>query len=177
MAFLLLWTAVALTAKRTELKEDHGSRALHILIELAAFYLLWPQHFAWRWPNAHILPDTLTTVFFGWVMFLGGLAFALWARSMLGRNWSANVTIKVGHTLIRNGPYGIVRRPIYTGLLTAMLGTAIIENELHTYLAVPIALLGWKTKSLVEERFMQRQFGHEYLVYQHQVKGIVPYLW
>ena len=124
-----------------------------------------------------MLPVSPVTTLLGWVVFLDGIAFAFWARKTLGGNWSATVTIKVGHSLTRTGPYGIVRHPIYTGFLTAMLGTAVIENELHAYLAFPIALLAWKTKSLMEERFMQRQFGQEYIVYQQQVKGIVPYLW
>ena len=54
-----------------------------------------------------------------------GLAFSVWARVALGRNWSAEVTFKEGHELVASGPYGLVRHPIYTGLLLMGLGTAI----------------------------------------------------
>jgi protein-S-isoprenylcysteine O-methyltransferase Ste14 len=176
-ALLVLWIGASFTAKRTESRQDRSSRALHIVIELVAFYLLLRPHYAGSWLNAPLCPDAPVTTLLGWTVFLDGLAFTLWARSMLGRDWSAHVTIKVDHTLIRSGPYAIVRHPIYAGLVTAMLGTAIIENELHAYLAVPIALLGWKMKSVLEERFMARQFGAEYVLYKQQVKGIVPYFW
>ncbi len=54
-----------------------------------------------------------------------GMAFAIWARAYLGGNWSSNVTVKVGHQLIRTGPYRWVRHPIYSGLIVAMIGTAL----------------------------------------------------
>ena len=55
----------------------------------------------------------------GLLMVVAGLAFAVWARVHLGRNWSGTVTVKENHELIRSGPYAIVRHPIYTGLLLA----------------------------------------------------------
>lgn len=65
----------------------------------------------------------------GLLMVICGLAFAVWARIHLGRNWSGTVTVKEDHELIRSGPYGIVRHPIYTGLLLAIAGTAIVFGE------------------------------------------------
>lgn len=59
-------------------------------------------------------------------MRLGGFLAdrgAVWARVHLGRNWSGIVTVKEDHELIRTGPYGYVRHPIYTGLITGLIGT------------------------------------------------------
>ena len=52
-----------------------------------------------------------------------GLIFAWWARLHLGRLWSASVTAKAEHRVVDTGPYGLVRHPIYTGLLLAILAT------------------------------------------------------
>ena len=66
-----------------------------------------------------------------WMGWLGiaitvlGFALTLWARSILGSNWSGTVTIKVDHELIRTGPYRYVRHPIYTGIIVALVGTAL----------------------------------------------------
>jgi protein-S-isoprenylcysteine O-methyltransferase Ste14 len=58
-----------------------------------------------------------------------GLGFTGWARIHLGRFWSGAVTLKAEHALIRSGPYGLTRHPIYTGLLLAMAGTALARNS------------------------------------------------
>ncbi len=54
-----------------------------------------------------------------------GLGFSAVARAWLGGNWSAEVTLKQGHELVRDGPYALVRHPIYTGVLLALTGTAV----------------------------------------------------
>ena len=74
--------------------------------------------------------------------------FAGWARVFLGGNWSSNVTLKEDHTLVRSGPYRIVRHPIYTGLLVALLGTAIALGELRCFLGVILAAIAWKINRL-----------------------------
>ncbi|TKB07117.1 MAG: isoprenylcysteine carboxylmethyltransferase family protein, partial [Mesorhizobium sp.] len=56
-------------------------------------------------------------------LIAAGLAFAWWARLHLGRLWSGTVTAKAEHRVIDTGPYRLVRHPIYTGLLLAILAT------------------------------------------------------
>jgi protein-S-isoprenylcysteine O-methyltransferase len=105
------------------------------------------------------------------------MLFAGWARLFLGGNWSSNVTLKQNHTLVQSGPYRIVRHPIYTGLLVALLGTAVVLGELRCFLGVLLAAIAWKIKSMSEETLMVQQFGDQYARYREQVKGLVPYLW
>lgn len=64
-----------------------------------------------------------------------GIAFAWWARLHLGRLWSAQVSRKAGHRLVDTGPYALVRHPIYSGLLVAVLASVAAR-------ATPGALLG-----------------------------------
>jgi protein-S-isoprenylcysteine O-methyltransferase len=105
------------------------------------------------------------------------MLFAGWARLFLGGNWSSNVTLKQNHTLVQSGPYRIVRHPIYTGLIVALLGTAVALGELRCFLGVLLAAIAWKIKSVSEETLMEQQFGDQYTRYRRQVKGLVPYLW
>ncbi len=71
----------------------------------------------------------------GLILTALGIAFAFWARYSLGQNWSSKVTIKVEHELIRNGPYAYVRHPIYTGILLALVGTALAIAEWRAVIA------------------------------------------
>jgi len=87
------------------------------------------------------------------------------------------VTVKKDHKLVRNGPYALVRHPIYTGTLLALLGTAIVFGETQGLLVVALATLILWIKSRREELFMTEEFGEEYRQYKQKVKALIPYVW
>ena len=110
---------------------------------------------------------------------LAGLGFALtwWARLHLGRFWSAAVTLKADHTLIRSGPYGVTRHPIYSGLLLAVAATALLRDSLTGAIAVGLVAIGLIMKLRQEEEFLERQFGAAYRAYKCDVPALIPLLW
>jgi protein-S-isoprenylcysteine O-methyltransferase Ste14 len=172
-----IWFAAAFGSKRAVKRQSSGTWLVEAVCMLATFSLLfnprpWPGFLHWR-----IVPDQ---PLYGWlslVITCAGMAFTLWARFCLGRNWSGMVTVKADHELIRSGPYGIVRHPIYTGLSLALVGAAIGFGELRSLIAVPILVIAWKHKANVEERFMVEQFGEQYQRYRREVKGLIPFVW
>ncbi len=109
-------------------------------------------------------------------MVAAGLGLAVWARAHLGRNWSGIVTVKKDHALIRTGPYRIVRHPIYTGLLLALIGTAAAIGEWRGVVAVICALIGFLRKIQVEEKRMRENFP-EYSRYRQQTAALIPLLY
>ena len=123
-----------------------------------------------------VLPDTLAVAAFGLLVNILGLGFAIWARRHLGNNWSARPAIREDHTLTRTGPYAIVRHPIYTGLLTGVLGTAIVTGSMLAFIALAVMLLALSLKIRIEERFLTEEFGEEYEQYRKQVKALVPFI-
>ncbi len=116
----------------------------------------------------------------GWIAcLLAALGFALtwWARIRLGRFWSAAVTLKADHTLIRSGPYAFTRHPIYTGLLLALLATALSRGTLSSLVGVALVLLGLILKLRQEEQFLRTQFGPAYDAYRKEVPALIPRCW
>jgi protein-S-isoprenylcysteine O-methyltransferase Ste14 len=85
------------------------------------------------------------------------------------------VTVKEGHELIRSGPYAYVRHPIYTGLITAALGTAIISGTLRAALGLVIITVSLLRKLRTEEAFMRDTFPGEYQRYCAQVPALMPF--
>ena len=109
-------------------------------------------------------------------MVAGGLGISIWARRVLGRNWSGIVTVKQDHELIRTGPYRYVRHPIYTGLLLAILGTALIFGEWRGLIAFVIFTAAIMLKVRTEERFMDESFPEQYARYRAEVPALLPFL-
>jgi protein-S-isoprenylcysteine O-methyltransferase Ste14 len=177
LAFALVWLIAAFSAKITVRRQSAGSRMREVLPLFAAFLLLRSNPGLMRWLAARFVPHTFEWEICGVAVTMAGLGIALWARFYLGANWSATVTVKQDHELIRSGPYSVVRHPIYSGLLLAMLGTAIYVGEIRGLFAVALATWAWKMKSRVEEAFMESEFGEQYVVYRRDVKALVPFLW
>lgn len=59
----------------------------------------------------------------GLALFALGLGFAVWARVHIGRNWGTPMSQKDEPELVTSGPYGLVRHPIYSGILVAGRGS------------------------------------------------------
>jgi len=105
-----------------------------------------------------------------------GLVFTLWARAALGGNWSAGVVLKEGHTLVRSGPYAIVRHPIYTGLLAMTLGTGLYAGTVFGLVLLgAVATVLW-ARSLREDQLMAATFPAEYPDYRRRVRAFIPYV-
>ncbi|HEY2573269.1 MAG TPA: isoprenylcysteine carboxylmethyltransferase family protein [Verrucomicrobiaceae bacterium] len=175
-AFATYWIVSAGWVKRTKESEPRGLRIVHLTLSVFAFVLvLWPRFHAgplgWK-----LLPSNKITFVAGAVILVAGLAFAVWARIHLGRNWSVTVTLKEGHQLIRTGPYALVRHPIYTGIIAGLAGTVVASGELRGVIAVALLVAVYLFKSRREERFMVKEFGDEYLQYRKEVGALVPFL-
>jgi protein-S-isoprenylcysteine O-methyltransferase Ste14 len=112
----------------------------------------------------------------GTCLLVVGLLIAVWARVILGRNWSNVVTVKVDHELIQTGPYRWVRHPIYTGLLLALAGSALAQNLRIDLAVLPLAFLGFWIKLRREEDWMHQQFGVAYEAYCARTSRLVPFL-
>ncbi|HXJ92069.1 MAG TPA: isoprenylcysteine carboxylmethyltransferase family protein [Terriglobia bacterium] len=176
VAFCAYWFIMAFGVKRAVKRQSLSSRVLHITVGVLAYMLLFTDRFSWEPLAWRFIPDSRAWATAGALVTWAGVALAIWARTILGRNWSATVTVKQDHTLVRNGPYSTVRHPIYSGLLLAGLGTALAIGEVHSLLAVVIGLVGFRVKSTLEERFMIEQFGREYEEYQRHSWALVPFV-
>lgn len=172
-AFYVLWLVWALWLKQTERRDLGLTYHFHRILVIVGFVLIF-YRLPGRWLYRRVLPQALWLDVLGIALALGGFAFAIWARSYLGRNWSSGVTSKVQHELVRTGPYRWVRHPIYFGLLLSVFGTVLVQGEVRSILALPLVCIGWKIKSRLEERMMTGTFGPEYAAYANSVGAIFP---
>lgn len=176
LAWLVLWAGTAAWSKRSARQESAASWLVHMVPLMLAFFLLWAHRMPDGILEGAILPYRPWFYGVGLALTLGGLLFTVWARVCLGRNWSGSVQVKAGHELVQNGPYRFVRHPIYTGLLTAILGSALALDQWRGLVAVLIVLAGFVYKLRLEERWMTETFGEAYAEYRRHTRALIPFL-
>jgi protein-S-isoprenylcysteine O-methyltransferase Ste14 len=108
---------------------------------------------------------------------LAGLALTWWARIHLGRLWSGAITRKEGHRIVDGGPYALVRHPIYTGLIAAIVASALAEATATALGGAALIVLSFSVKARAEERFLTAELGADaYEAYRRRVPMLVPRL-
>jgi protein-S-isoprenylcysteine O-methyltransferase Ste14 len=172
----IYWVISGITLKPVARRERSASRAAHVAVMIVACLLLFEPWMSLGPLALRFVPDENWVRWMGFALTAAGCAFAVWSRALLGANWSATVTVKQGHELVRRGPYACVRHPIYAGFLVAVLGTALIVGEVRALLAFAIACGAWLEKARREERFLIDQFNGEYVEYSRSVKRLIPFI-
>jgi protein-S-isoprenylcysteine O-methyltransferase Ste14 len=111
----------------------------------------------------------------GLALFLLGLGLAVWARLYIGRNWGTPMSRKAEPELVTTGPYHRIRHPIYTGLILAMVGTALATT---LYGLIVAAVLGgfFIYSATREEAYLTEQFQDTYRAYQRSTKMLIPFV-
>ena len=111
----------------------------------------------------------------GLAVVLFGVGLAVWAKLRLGRWFSGTFGVKEGHELVTDGPYGVTRHPIYTGLIAAVAGSAMVFDSLLT-LALAVALgVPFYLHTVIEEELFERHFGDAWRRYRARVPRLVPF--
>lgn len=174
LAWTALWAVWSVGAKRAVRRESLASRVAYHVPLLAGAALLALPHLDGSWLAVRLLPGGAVGFWIGTAAVAAGLVFAVAARAYIGRNWSATVTVKRGHELIRTGPYRLVRHPIYAGLLLAFVGTAVSRGDGRGLVALVLVAWSFLLKIGIEERFMAEQFPQEYAGYKARTPALIP---
>jgi len=121
------------------------------------------------------LPIPEPLVWLGLVLTVAGIAFAIWAAATLGRHFDVEVQVHRGHEVVRSGPYGIVRHPIYSGLALHYVGACLATGNL-VLLAGTLAVTvpGLWLRARAEEELLRSELGEPYDRYARDVPMLVP---
>jgi protein-S-isoprenylcysteine O-methyltransferase Ste14 len=177
LLFVAYWAVAAMAAKRSA-STGGGWRfgiGLRLIVLLAVVALL--KSPSLRQFLGEIQRSANPTVL-GWtgvVLCLLGFGLAMSARWHLGRNWGLPMSRKEQPELVTSGPYALIRHPIYTGLILAMLGSAIGVNIFWALLLVPVSAY-FIYSARREEALMLQLFPEQYAAYMARTGMLVPHL-
>lgn len=170
------WLMASFSTKPTAQKIGSASRTRYVVTLLfGALLVCRSAQFSQPW-NIVVWPQNELVGFSGACCALLGMAFALWARCVLGRNWSGAVTLKTDHQLIESGPYALVRHPIYTGTLLMMLGSILFVGTIGCICGFFLIVTGIWLKLREEEIVMRAALGEQYVSYSSRVPRLFPFV-
>jgi protein-S-isoprenylcysteine O-methyltransferase Ste14 len=170
------WLVSAIKTRATQQKESFVSRYAILFIEVTGFVLLFNHSAGIGFLGTQFMHRTLVSVIVGTILTWLGIGLAIWARYHLAEYWSARVTIKEDHQLIRTGPYARLRHPIYSGIILAAIGSAVVIDQWRCVLGVCVVLTGFWIKAKKEEAMLTEQFGEAFHEHQKQAGFLVPRL-
>lgn len=104
-------------------------------------------------------------------------AFVWWAVRHLGRQWRIQAGLYADHQLVRTGPYGIVRHPIYTSMFGMLIATGLIFAPWwRLAAAIVFFIAGNEIRIRAEEKLLRERFGEAFVNYQKEVPAYVPFI-
>lgn len=175
IAFWASWLAAAAWSTRTERTVGVRGELAYRLVLIAGALALLPRAHGYYVPMRLWLL-TLDAAWACTILLALGLAFSWWARIHLGALWSGWITRKTDHRVIDTGPYGIVRHPIYTGLLLAVYATAVAKGTILGLLGALLVTVGLWMKARLEERWLRAELDSgAYDAYRRRVPMLVPF--
>jgi protein-S-isoprenylcysteine O-methyltransferase Ste14 len=176
LIFVAYWALGALRTRRTASKESFASRYGILFLEVLGFVLLFSEQADVGFLGRRVIPRRVALASIGVAITWAGIAIALWARWHLGQYWSARITIKENHKLIRTGPYSRLRHPIYTGLDLAAIGSALTIDQWRCLVGVCLIVTGYWIKARKEERMLTAQFGEAFVQHRDETGFLLPKL-
>lgn len=115
-------------------------------------------------------------VFTGLAILSWGAYFNIKGRFALGKNWSNQIKIYNDHSFVSDGPYKIVRHPLYASIIWMFLGASLVYlNYLSFFINIFIFIPFMYYRAKQEELLLAEEFNN-YNSYRQKTGMFFPKL-
>jgi protein-S-isoprenylcysteine O-methyltransferase Ste14 len=119
--------------------------------------------------------DTTAVHVAGLVLTVLGIAATVLVQVRMGESWRAGVDPEESTRLVTTGPFAVVRNPIFTVMLPAALGFAMLVPNWVALLRLAVLAIALELQvRMVEEPYLRRTHGAEYAGYAARVGRFLP---
>lgn len=180
IVFVTYWIVSAVTVKK-----DADARwwrqgrffSLGRLVIIVVLTLVFPHVIGRIFSYSTMSSQDLIVRALGTGLTVSGIGFAIWARWHLGKNWSSHPAVKENHELVTTGPYRFIRHPIYTGMITAIVGSELASFRAVWFFFFIVMGTTILYRVPVEERMMMQTFPDRYPAYKKSTNALIPFIW
>jgi protein-S-isoprenylcysteine O-methyltransferase Ste14 len=107
----------------------------------------------------------------GGVLVVAGVALLATFNPAFPRRGTAVEPWKPTTAIVTTGPYRLTRNPAYLGMALVYIGIALLAGALWVLVPLPVVLIVIDRMVIaLEERYLERKFGREYLDYKDGVR-------
>jgi protein-S-isoprenylcysteine O-methyltransferase Ste14 len=111
----------------------------------------------------------------GFALYTLGVAGTLYAQFAMGASWRVGVDASERTVLVTSGPFAAVRNPIYTSMIVAVVGLALLVPNLAAVAAVAVVIVALEIHvRAVEEPYLVRSHGAPYTAYAARTGRFLP---
>jgi len=174
IVFVIYWIVASIKTHAVRIEESFASRYGILALEIGGYVLVFSDSTRIGFLGFRFVPRTLMSALVGVTLTWLGIGLAIWARYHLAEYWSARVTIKEDHQLIRTGPYAHLRHPIYSGLVLATIGSVLVIDQWRCILGLCLVLAGYCLKAMKEETMLSQQFGDAFQEHRKHTGFLIP---
>jgi protein-S-isoprenylcysteine O-methyltransferase Ste14 len=165
-------------AARGAAKRDVKS-SIGFLLQCAAYgicFVLPRTYFSPLFPMSQLNEEIVAGVDIAFTVASVWFCFA--AARALGRQWALMARVIEGHELIRQGPYAVVRNPIYLAMLGMLIATGLAVSRWQALVCAAIVFAaGTAIRIRAEENLLRETFGAAFDEYARRVPAFLPRLW
>jgi protein-S-isoprenylcysteine O-methyltransferase Ste14 len=134
------------------------------------FYCCLPDRHGWSYLS---LPLGLRIP--GAVLAASALLLLLWTHRTLGRNFNTGLAPKSNHSIVKNGPYALIRHPMYLAYCVLFVSAFLIsENWVIGLTGLAIIGMLMTVRRVQEERLLIERFGDFYREYRDKTGTFIP---
>jgi cytochrome c oxidase subunit II len=174
-ASMTAYGAVAYAIRARARRERPPAVAEHRGLAAYSPYLIWvPYVVLALHPGPEIgLPTAVRWL--GVALIVLGPALMVWAAATLGRHFDVELVVHGAHEVVRTGPYGIVRHPIYAGMALHFIGAILATgNWLFILGTLLVSFPALYQRAAAEERLLRETLGEAYARYAREVPMLLP---
>jgi protein-S-isoprenylcysteine O-methyltransferase Ste14 len=177
IAFVIVFATQKKTPALPDKKRDPVS-ILGIALQGAAYAVVWAVRRPWftpMFPPNRSLEIALSVL--AMVLAVASVWFCGAAVRTLGKQWSLAARVLEGHKLVTEGPYSVVRNPIYTGMCGMLLATGLaVSHWIGLSIAIVVFGIGTFIRVRSEEKLLREAFGGEFERYAWRVPAVIPFI-
>ncbi|WP_226913063.1 methyltransferase family protein [Flavicella marina] len=161
-----------LTFKKTDNAHDYNGKVFTFItifeLIVAGIYAFKNEWYEYLLPFWYLGNPILQKI--GWTLLIISLIVVWISQSQMAASWRIGIDEYNKTKLVTNGVFSISRNPIFLGIMIANIGLFFVIPNAFTLLIISLSTLSVNTQIRLEEEFLKREFGNEYIQYAEKVR-------